>query len=338
MGEVIAPEAPVITLDLTAGLAALVGLVLALALRTFWLQTIGRLLDALASVLNIHVGPVHFGLGKYVDALNTTVERELGGFVHAMERPFALWLHANVQAWKWTVDGLGWFAAGVHQAFDNVVHGTLPRVIHDTTHTVTVKVGSVSVALRAQVAALERELNAKAKGLERTLELEFGKAWRGIDHIRGQAIPRLWHSVAGLEADVAGLEHSVGRVIPHRLTRLEKLLGAGVLGGIAIAALARVFPYFQCSNVKRAMRGICRADRALLDLLLGVGVEAAITLNICQAVKVMTAAADAFEPELRGLVAVTGAAVQCSGGDAPTILNVRGVALPGVGSYSDLPV
>lgn len=297
MGVVEAPAAPV-ELDVTAALAALAALILALALRVVYLATIGFLLTEIANALNVSIFGHKIGFGGKVEAINTRIERTLGGLVLAAEKPFALWMHANVAAWRWTIGGLGWFASGVHQAFDNVVHGTLPRVIHDTTHTVTVKVGSVSVALKAQVASLERELTAKAKGLERTLELEFGKAWRGIDHIRGQAIPRLWHSVAGLEADVAGLEHSVGRVIPHRLTRLEKLLGAGVIGGAAIAALTRVFPYFQCSNVKRFNRNVCRSPLGSLDWLFVLGFGTLFALDTRELVKV----GQELEAELNSLL------------------------------------
>lgn len=337
VGEV-APLLPEIPWAIV-GLGAVLLWCMAFGTKKTWDYTLGAVLKALADHLNIDAWRIHIHLGGVFQALNDTVEAKLDAALLATETIVGKWWYAQKRLVEITYDSIAWLAHSTVAGFDSLVHGTIPKTVHSVTHTVTTRVGNVSAALRAQVASLERELTRKAHGLEAQIERDFGIAHRGIDYVRGHALPRLEELVHSVEGELDAIRGYTHRVLSRRLSRLEKFLAAGVIGGVAVAAMTRVFPYWQCSNVKRGLRGMCRMDRALLDLLLGAGLEAAVLLNICEAIKLFSATFKEFEPELLGVVAVSGAALKCS--DMPTAPPLGGV-LPELPPYTgvslELPV
>lgn len=310
------------------GVGVLALWLVAFGLKKTWDYTLGAILKALADHLNIDAWKIHIHLGSVFTALNDTVEAKLASALLATETIVGKWWHVQAQIAKLTYDSLAYLAHSTVSAFDSLVHGTIPKVAEGVVAPVRGDLRSLRRALTAQARALEVQLAHRATALEAQIERDFGIAHRGIDYVRGTAIPRVLRDVRALEGEVASLRGFEHRVLGRRLTRLERLLGFGVLSGIAVAALTRVFPYWQCRNVKRGMRGLCRMDRALLDLLLGAGLEAAVLVNICQSVRLFTDIARTFEPELRGLVAVAGAALQCASGDAAGPLGGQLAELP----------
>lgn len=334
----IAPVIPEIPWALI-GIGAIALYLVAFGLKHTWDYTLGAVLKALADHLNIDAWRIHIHLGSVFQALNDTVEKRLEGALLATETIVGKWWHVQAEIATLTYDALAYLAHSTVSAFDSLVHGTIPKVAEGAVAPVRGDLGALRRALTARARALERELVHRATALEAQIEHDFGIAHRGIDYVRGTAIPRVLRLEHALEGDIAALRGYSHRVLGRRLSRLERLLGFGVIGGIAVAALTRVFPYWQCSNVKRGMRGLCRMDRALLDLLLGAGLEAAVLVNICQSVRLFTDIARTFEPELRALVAVSGAALQCASGDAAGPLGGRLSELPPpTSSLPGLPV
>lgn len=261
----LAPEVPFAVV----GIGVVAMFLVMLGLKTGYDNTLGALLRELADALR-HVRFIGGFLAGKVDAIDHRVESALASGLLATETVLGKWWQYQKQVAEWTYDSLVHFTSSTVGAFDSLVHGTIPQAATAVVAPVRGRVGALTRALRAETARLENQLVRKANAIYRTLEQDFGRAWRGIDHIQRVELGRLWHRVAGVEADVAGLEHAVGRVIPHRLTRLEKWLGAGVIGGAAVAALTRVFPYWQCSNVKRFNRNVCRSPLGSLDWLFGL--------------------------------------------------------------------
>lgn len=261
----LAPEVPIAAV----GLGVLAFYVVMFGLKNGYYHSLGALLHYLADELR-HVRFVGGFLAGKLDAINHKVEQALASGLAGAETVVGKWWYFQKEIAQAAWDATTWLATSTLDGFTNLTESTIPHVTKIAVAPVVANVGDLKRTLRAEVARLENQLVRKANALARQLESDFGRAWRGIDHIQRVELRRLWRGVHSVEADVAGLEHAVGRVIPHRLSRLEKLLGAGAIGGAAIYAMTRVFPYWQCSNVKRFMRNVCRADAGLFDDLFGL--------------------------------------------------------------------
>lgn len=296
-----APAAPVVVgLDLAAGGVVLMALVVGIGLLWLWDTTFGAVLESLANVLKFGGIRGHGGVdfGRPIRALNSAVRATLSDWIRLNEITLGKFWHANAKLYEYLGDSINYLSHQTLAGISTLTGGTLPRLVHDHTEPLTKTIGGVEKKTRAQGRTEARtRAHADRAAVAHTDNL-FGKAQAGIDHIAKEKVPALTREVDSLEADVHSLQHSVGRVIPKRLSRLERLLGAGVIGGAAVYALTRVFPYWQCSNVKRFMRGICRADRGLLDALLGGLFLLALPLSL-----------EEFAETLQGIVEPTAEAV-----------------------------
>lgn len=280
------------------GLGALFTLVVLIGIRAAWEHTFGGLINWMANVLHVKVWRININVGGPLLKAEAALEREMGRAILLNEKALGLWWNGLKGAVDYTADTLEWFASSTVHAFGNVVHGTIPKVASTIVQPVQHDVTVIRRTSAAAVRDLERTLTRQAHAIEHELAHDFGRAWRGIDYLTGTAIPNLWKDVRGLNADVGQLEHQVGRIIPRRLTRLEKLLGAGVIGGIAIGALTRVFPYWQCSNVRRFMRGVCRSPFGAFDWLFALVALEVVALD---PIVVLHAAEDATD-ELEAII------------------------------------
>ena len=262
--------APEVGFVVTATLWLLVAIAFLIALKAVWTYTIGALMNGFANLLDFSRWGVHVRLGGPIRSLNNRVERYIGDAIIQQETLLGKWFHSLHLAFDFTGRSLEDFATGTLHAFHALTHATIPGLIAEKTKPIEYVQGQEKRANRERAQA---EAKTRAAGIEagaRDLQREKVAREHGIDRVNakvdGNVIPRI-HT---LEGEVAGVEHQVGRVIPHRLSRLERLLGAGVIGGAAIAALTRVFPYWQCSNVKRFMRNVCRSPLGSLDWLFGL--------------------------------------------------------------------
>lgn len=273
-----APEVPLIAI----GVGVIAFYLVMLGLKGGYDYSLGAVLRQLARVLDFKVWRFHVDLGKGIEIVDHHIESTLASGLGAAETAVGKWWYAQKSVAMLVYDSVAWLATSTLEGFENLVGGTIPHIAISVSRPAIQKVGGLTRALRAEVARLENQLVRKANALARQLEQDFGRAWRGIDHIQHVSLRNVWKGIHGVEADVRGLEHSVGRVIPHRLTRLEKWLGAGVIGGAAIAALTRVFPYWQCSNVKRFNRMVCRSPFNALEDLFGLALLAVGPLSIVE--------------------------------------------------------
>ena len=273
-----APEAAGI--DLTIGLWLVAAVMLGIAAERLWNYTFGALLHSIANAGKVSVWKIKINLGGPADAINSAMTRALGKWLLANEQALGKWWHAQVKVVEYLADTIYELNKASYDTFHSLVFGTIPRVAGEA----VAPVKTIAGQAKTQVKVVERTVTLRvyrvARAQAHALEQDFGRAWRGIDAIRTKELPRIWRHVHGVEADVAGLERQVGRVIPHRLTRLEKWLGAGVIGGAAVAALTRVFPYWQCSNVKRFNRNVCRSPLGSLDWLFALGAATIFALNL----------------------------------------------------------
>lgn len=321
--------------DLTLGLWLLASTMFGIALLRTWNYTFGALLHLLASALTVKVWRIHLNLGGPFDAANRYLQEALGKWVLGNEQALGLWWHANKAVVSYLGNSITDFGVAVHGAIHNLVFGTIPNAANDAVRPVARGVGTVTRVVRVNTTRIEHQIVNVGRAQAATLEREFGLAWRGIDHIRTVAIPRLWRAVHGIDADVGRLEHAVGRVIPRRLTRLEKALGAGALTAAGIVALTKVFPWFKCSNVGRFNRQLCRAPFGSLDWLLADVFEAVLVTELCAFIQALSRAMATAEPLLLAFVDAENVLIGCDGADAPRPLPLRQwEAVPPTGGVS----
>lgn len=273
-----APEVPLVGWTVL-GLAVLCVYVVMFGLSKGYAYSLGALLGKLADILDFKVWRFHVNLAEGIRRTDHAIQDALAAGLQGSETVVGKWWHVQAQLYRWNMDALAWFANSTVGAFDALVHGTIPDTVTTIVAPVSGGLGRLRRAVRAEVRRLEVEAVRRAHALDAEFGRDFGLAWRGIDALREDLRHRIAQALRGVESDVGALEHKVNGVIPRRLTRLEKLLGASVIGGAAIAALTRVFPYWQCSNVRRFMRGVCRSPLGSLDWLLALAALVFVTLD-----------------------------------------------------------
>ena len=89
-----------------------------------------------------------------------------------------------------------------------------------------------------------------------------------------------------------------------RIGRLEQALAAGVVGAVAVAAITRLAPYWQCTNVRRFNRFLCRSPVGGLDALLGIIAGTAL-LALALDPRVLAKAAETVTGGLEGIIRET---------------------------------
>jgi len=274
----VAPAAPAI--DLAIGLWALAAVMLGIGLQRTWDYHIGAVLHLLASALDVRVWRINLNLGGPFEAANDRLQELLGQWVLAHEKALGLWWHANKQVVSYLGDSIVGFGEAVHGTIENLVYGTIPATVTAHTKPLRGEIYDVGGAARARDNA---EARARSRGIDAThrdLTAEKLARERGIDNVGAKAKAYTDARVGRVQGQLAAERRYSHRILNRRLTWLEKALGVGALSGIAIAALTRVFPYWQCTNVRRFNRGVCRSPIGSLDWLFGLAAVAVVALNI----------------------------------------------------------
>ena len=298
----------------------------------------GALLQRLAGILRF-ASLVSFGLfdwTKWVTNGVHYIEKQISHAVINAEQPLARFLHGLGDVVTTTVDTLWKAEVGTAKAIIRMIDVVIPGMLAQAERNL---ISAISATAGYLAKTALHDLERLVRGIDRVLrELtnEFGKAKRGIDYINRHALGRVAAKERVLSNEIAAEGRRVGR-LTHRVSRLEKeLLGIGA-AGVILRVLTRHWPWWKCGNVQKGMKALCHFPTQLLDMLLLDALEAAVLLNICEAVKIFTSTAKLFEPELRGIVAVTGAALQCSSLDAPAEITGAWVATPPRQAYAALP-
>lgn len=271
-------EAP--AFSLTIGLWLLVALLVAMGLKAGWDHTLGAILRGLGNAADVGVWKVKIKAGAGFRKLDDVVQAALGDYILLNEKALGLWWHTLKAIVGYVGDTLGDFALDHMDTIYNLVHGFIPVTIRTHTAPLTESVHKGNTAARARDRA---EARARARGIDATqrdIAAERLARERGIDYVGGKARVYTDAKVGRVERSIAAERRYSHSILNRRLTWLEKALGVGAIGGIAIASLTRVFPYWQCSNVRRFLRGVCRADAGMLDNLLGALFLLALPLSI----------------------------------------------------------
>lgn len=290
--------------------------------------TLGALLSMLADVLDFKVWRVRINLAGQVEALNDTIRDAIGKGIDTVEKEVG----RTFEALEWVIreagDAIVAFGEDMHDAIAGIVYGEIPRAVGAATQPIAVGLGDFRRSIRRLV---DQELARFARGIDgltRDLTAEALARQRGIDWLGDRLGSVVMPRIRGLEQKVADVYGYTRGILRARVGRLEKLLAAGALGAVAIAAMTRVFPYWQCTNVRRANRMLCRLPVGLLDDIAGLGFAALVLTDVCKIGAAVRQVANLAQQPLLELVAVVDAATECTSFPKPPDLPLAAAALP----------
>lgn len=293
-------------ISLAVGLWALCALIIAIGLKAGWDNTLGAVINGIAGKLHLSFLGHSVNVGGPLKALSDSVEHALGAWILANEQALGLWWHANKLVVEYLADTVSGFGHDVADTFHALVHGTIPATVG--AHVRPIAEGQAAIDRRARSAA-QAEAHARARGIDATqrdLHAESLARQRGIDNIGAKARDYADAQVGHVQDAIAAERRYAHRVLSPRIGAVEKWLGAGVIGGAAIAALTRVFPWWQCTNVRRFNRLLCRSPVGLPEEMLGFLLAAGAVANLRQLVKVAQAVARETDEGIHLLLRVNG--------------------------------
>jgi hypothetical protein len=281
------PLSEVAPLVAPVGIGALVGLAfltLAAAIVAWGLvylfdYTVGLLLDTMAGLVP-HIPFVGGIAASAIARVKHNLRNRLVGAALGLEHAAAKFWHGAEQLTRYTADSIVWFGQATHDAIQALVDSVIPGQVRSHTQPLARDLGRTKTAADRRAAA---EAKARTRGIDavhRDLTAEKLARERGIDNVGARSLARTRAIEARLERQIA-LERTYShRTLGRRVGLLERLLGVGALAGIALGVLTRAFPFWQCSNVRRFNRGLCRSPIGSLDWLFGLAATAVVALDL----------------------------------------------------------
>lgn len=257
---------PIVIAPVTVGLMALLGFIILYGLRREIAAWFGNLIALLArtTVFGVHV----FGwLASGLDSAVQWMAEKIGDAAVETAKPITAFFSHLAGIIEYAAFTTAYVAEGAYDALWKLRHGVIPRLIH---------YGSLPAILAGHGAgALGRWIAREF----RAAEAELGRVYRDALGEAHRAYAAAEHALErGLALDVPGAIRSLGR----RLSRAEKLIIGGALTAAIVRVIARRLPWFRCSNVNRAAKGLCRTDTDLLDSLLADTLILAGSLSIVE--------------------------------------------------------
>jgi hypothetical protein len=231
--------------------------------------TLGAMLRVIADAADIRIWKIHLDIGSPIDKVDHKIRDAIAAGIQKCEYAMARLWHGLEWLARKNADALAEFAGDVETAWHNLTAAEIPQQI--TSHTVRIA-KSVATTAHATDVRIRRGEHAIYRGIDqlrRDLTREAQASIRGIDDLR-----KLVGNV--VVPDIRALDHAVSDVVGYtrrnlarRLTRVEHLVLGGAIVGAALATLTRYFPYWQCTNVRRFNRLLCRAPVGLPEELFG---------------------------------------------------------------------
>jgi hypothetical protein len=281
VGELLAfaaPAAPVA--GITAALIfACFALIVLYGLQAGYQYTLGALIRRLADAVD-DIWLVGDDLADALDSLDSWVMKQIGRGLESLEFTVAKLWDGLAEVTREVGDAVVAFGLDVHDAIAGVVGGEIPTQIENRTRGIRQEVTGTRRGLDAR---LDAEARARSRGIDATnrdLTREELARQHGIDAINTRIGSVVLPRIRGLDRELDAVRGWVGRIANVRIRNLEQALAAGAIGAVAIAAVTRVFPYWQCTNVRRFNRFLCRSPIGALDDLLGLALVLVASISI----------------------------------------------------------
>jgi len=240
-----------------------------IALLYTWDYTFGAFLRRLAEM----VDDIWLVGGKLADAFLSSdhwVQAQIAKGIVATEQATARTWGALTWVARETGDAMVAFGSDVYAAIAGLVDGEIPAQVGAATKPIDTRLDQVNRRTSSQARA---EAQARSRGIDavgRDLTAEARTRSRGIDAVNERITSVVMPRIRALDQGLADVWGFTRRNLRVRIGRLEALLAAGTIGAVAVAALTRVFPYWQCSNVRGFNRALCRMGVPYLNGLLGL--------------------------------------------------------------------
>lgn len=245
---VAAPAAPAIPYGLLA-LSSAIAFVVSWGLLHGWGATFGRMFQWLGN----KAISIPLGLGRKVSIhpfgflldLDQQVRAHLGQAVAATEHAMVTSFHRMVGIIQWTGQEIAGLATDAYNAIRSVEHSTVSHVTKVIRQTVVKPITKTITITKGVGALVAKQLLARVKALEHRVA--------HMAHVAGGAIAAPFPRIGRLEKSV--------KAQGKRLSKLEKLLAAGVGVALLTKALTKVgVNYIRCNNNKNLGKGICKTD------------------------------------------------------------------------------
>lgn len=303
-------------------------LVVLYGIKYGYVHTFGAFFRELADLLNFDVWRFSVDLGDEVLKVDNFLRARIQDGIDLTQEATAHTWHALEWVVSATGDAMAELAAATHDAIRNIHVADIPEQV--TTATLPLKKGLERTNRDAHERA-RAEAKARERGIDRVgrdLTREQLARERGIDYLNARINSLVLPQIRALDRALDEVIGYTRRTLARRLSRVEKLVLGGALTAAAVAALTRVFPYWQCTNVRRFNRFLCRLPVGLLDDLLGLALVALVLDDVCRIGRAAQTAARAARGPLLTLVTVTVKATDCTSFVPPPALTLRTTDLP----------
>jgi hypothetical protein len=319
---------------LLVGFAVIVGAFVLYGMHqasTVWLRSLIQNLPGGSSFLRaFNRSPVVSLIEKGTSWLFHRVRKDVGDALVARLAPLAHWLSALGSREELLLDAVAGVADDTAHALSWLRRHTVPlliRVAVAPVHALAQEASRTAHRAIGLAHKAERDFAIGIDRLDHRLTAHFTRVFHGIDEfIHAHVLPR-----------VRAVERAIAVTIPrrlwrieHRLGRIEKALGLGLLSALVFRVLARVAPWIFCRNVKKLGNRVCGLRPGFLNFLLGAGAAMFAFAELCRLIELVATVAARVLPKLIAPLAVAGAAL-CDGRHAAAPpLSLQTTTLPRV--------
>lgn len=267
---------------LTAGLVLVCfALVVLYGLQYGYSWTLGAFVRTLSGMVE-DIWVVGGTLSRALDSMDSFVMKIIGRGIESLEHVAGKLWYGLERLAEVTADTVADLADATLSAFNGLIYGEIPEQIRDRTRDYT----NGLAGLRSGTEQRQRaEAQTRSKGIDqlrRDLAAESLARQRGIDRLRARITDVVMPGIRAVDSAVDDLADFARRNLAHRLSTLEQALAAGAVGAVAVAAITRLFPYWQCTNVRRFNRLLCRSPIGALDDLFGLALTLVGPISIVE--------------------------------------------------------
>lgn len=253
--------------------------------------SIGAAMRGLADKINGLPFIGGFTAGKLRD-VDDYVLRQMGTALDGIEGLTGRTWDALTYVVKETGEALEAFGADVYVAISNVIDSEIPQQLGGALLPVRDSLAGLRRKVRSIVDTELARLGRGIDGLTRDLRGEVLARQRGIDYVGDRAHAYTDAVADGLSRSIAAQRWWADRILGGEIADWRRITSYAAVGGVALATLTRVFPYWQCTNVRRFNRGMCRMDATGIDALLGLVLGFALPLSLDEFTRTMQGGAE----------------------------------------------
>lgn len=273
-------------------------------------------------------------INNYMSDVVDGLQGRIGAYFHALGNTL-LSLGNELLGAAEAIAKLAWYVTGkwpIQVLFPQI--GALRRLVDFARHRVKAVIHALEWVEKQVRHAGSGTIGGAIHGTLRPLTARIGRLERWshseVKWLGHEVAVDLPHDIAGLRARDLSLSRLYERLWA-RVKRLDKLTGALALSGVVAVALGRLGGgWIRCSNWRKVGRIGCRMPLALIEAILGAGLDALVLADLCAIATLVERAVEQLEPGIRAVLDVADGAL-CGGRySGPPDLPLNRATLPPV--------